>query len=42
MTTIVTGGTKGIGLAIARQLGRKGERLVLGTMARCTSCTARR
>ena len=29
MTTIVTGGTKGIGLAIARQLGRKGERLVL-------------
>ena len=29
MTTIVTGGTKGIGLAIAKQLGRKGERLVL-------------
>jgi NAD(P)-dependent dehydrogenase (short-subunit alcohol dehydrogenase family) len=29
MTTIITGGTKGIGLAIARQLGRKGERLVL-------------
>ena len=29
MTTIVTGGTKGIGLAIARQLGRKGERLIL-------------
>jgi NAD(P)-dependent dehydrogenase (short-subunit alcohol dehydrogenase family) len=29
MTTIVTGGTKGIGLAIAEHLGRKGERLVL-------------
>ncbi|MEJ0065271.1 MAG: SDR family oxidoreductase [Caulobacteraceae bacterium] len=29
MTTIITGGTKGIGLAIARQLGRRGERLVL-------------
>jgi len=29
MTAIVTGGTKGIGLAIAEQLGRKGERLVL-------------
>jgi NAD(P)-dependent dehydrogenase (short-subunit alcohol dehydrogenase family) len=29
MTTIVTGGTKGIGLAIAKQLGRKGERLVM-------------
>ncbi|HLY81045.1 MAG TPA: SDR family oxidoreductase [Caulobacteraceae bacterium] len=29
MTTIVTGGTKGIGLAIAKQLDRKGERLVL-------------
>jgi NAD(P)-dependent dehydrogenase (short-subunit alcohol dehydrogenase family) len=29
MTTIVTGGTKGIGLAIAKQLGRKGERGIL-------------
>lgn len=29
MTTIVTGGTKGIGLAIAERLGRNGERLVL-------------
>ena len=29
MTTLVTGGTKGIGLAIAEHLGRKGQRLVL-------------
>src|SRR5690349_21456684 len=29
MTTIVTGGTKGIGLAIAEHLARKGEPLVL-------------
>jgi NAD(P)-dependent dehydrogenase (short-subunit alcohol dehydrogenase family) len=33
MTTIITGGTKGIGLAIAERLARPGEALVLGYLA---------
>src|ERR1700679_1269751 len=33
MTIIITGGTKGIGLAIAERLARPGEALVLGFLA---------